>query len=45
MARQLDLPESRENVLQAGAMEIGSMWLVEELAADRFDAEPLETKL
>jgi hypothetical protein len=45
MARQLDLPESRENVLQAGAMEIGSMWLVEQLAADRFDAEPLETTL
>jgi len=37
IARQLDLPESRENVLQAGAMEIGSMWLAEELAHSRFD--------
>ena len=35
MARRLDLPESRENVLQAGAMEIGSMWLAEELARGR----------
>jgi hypothetical protein len=35
MARRLDLPESRENVLQAGAMEIGSMWLAEELAHGR----------
>jgi hypothetical protein len=37
MARRLDLPESRENVLQAGAMEIGSMWLAEELAHGRLD--------
>jgi hypothetical protein len=37
MARELDLPESRENVLQAGAMEIGSMWLAEELARGRYD--------
>jgi hypothetical protein len=37
MARRLDLPESRENVLQAGAMEIGSMWLAEELAHARLD--------
>ncbi|HEV8450181.1 MAG TPA: hypothetical protein VGQ45_02015 [Gaiellales bacterium] len=37
MARRLDLPESRENVLQAGAMEIGSMWLAEELARGRTD--------
>ena len=36
MARQLDLPENRETVLQAGAMEIGSMWLAEELASDRW---------
>jgi hypothetical protein len=37
MARRLDLPESREDMLQAGAMEIGSMWLAEELAHSRFD--------
>ncbi len=37
MARRLDLPESRENVLQAGAMEIGSMWLGGELAHGRLD--------
>ena len=37
MARELDLPESRENMLQAGAMEIGSMWLAEELARGRYD--------
>jgi hypothetical protein len=35
MARRLDLPESREDMLQAGAMEIGSMWLAEELARGR----------
>jgi hypothetical protein len=36
VARLLDLPESRERVLLAGAMEIGSMWLVERVAAERF---------
>jgi hypothetical protein len=39
MTRRLDLPESRENVLQAGAMEIGSMWLAEELAHGRLDLD------
>jgi hypothetical protein len=37
LAGRLDLPESRENVLQARAMEIGSMWLAEELAHGRLD--------
>ena len=39
VARLLDLPESRERVLLAGAMEIGSMWLVERVAAERFDLD------
>src|SRR6476469_5598686 len=37
MARRLGLPESGEMGRQAGAMEIGSMWLAEELAHGSLD--------
>lgn len=37
LARRLDLPESHERMLLAGAMEIGSMWLAETVIDRRFD--------
>jgi hypothetical protein len=33
MAGQIDLPESHERALMAGALEIGSMWLAETVAS------------
>jgi hypothetical protein len=37
MARQLDLPESRERALLAGAMELGSMWVSETVVTSSLD--------